>query len=333
MAKRLSFWILIVTILALTPFRSPAPLTYIPGEGWYYESYGENGKWQRPRAKDQLQVAEEAFTAKNYSTTLHAAHRILRVWPLSDYAPRAEYLVGRCLEVKHKDESAFNAYQKIIEKYPKSGEYNEVLLRQYEIGNRFLGGQWFRIWDILPLYPSMDETAQLYEKIVGNGPYSEVAPHAQLRIGAAREKQKDFSAAVRAYELAADRYHNQPEIASDAMYRAGVAWEKQADTAEYDQGAAAKAIAAYTDFMTFYPDDKRVADAQKALVKLKGEQVRGSFKIAQFYEANRKWAGAVVYYNDVLQLDANSPLAAQARQRIDALKPRLNATPATTPAK
>ncbi len=328
MTKRLSFLILLVTLVALTPFRSPAPLTYIPGEGWYYESYGENGKWQRARAKDQLQVAEAAFQAKNYSTTLHAAHRILRVWPLSDYAPRAEYLVGRCLEIKHKDESAFNAYQKIIEKYPKSGEYNEVLLRQYEIGNRFLGGQWFRIWDILPLYPSMDETAQLYQKIVGNGPYSEVAPHAQLRIGAAREKQKDFSAAVRAYELAADRYHNQPEIAADAMYRAGVAWEKQADTAEYDQGAAAKAIAAYTDFITFYPDDKRVADAQKALVKLKGEQVRGSFKIAQFYESNRKWAGAVVYYNDVLHLDANSPLAAQARQRIDALKPRLNATPA-----
>ena len=328
MTKRLSFLILLVTIVALTPFRSPAPLTYIPGEGWYYESYGENGKWQRPRAKDQLAVAEEAFTAKNYSTTLHAAHRILRVWPLSDYAPRAEYLVGRCLEVKHKDESAFNAYQKIIEKYPKSGEYNEVLQRQYEIGNRFLGGQWFRIWDILPLYPSMDETAGLFGKIVANGPYSEVAPLAQLRIGAAREKQKDYSAAVHAYELAADRYHHQPEIAADAMYRAGVSWEKQADTAEYDQGAAAKAIAAYSDFMAFYPDDKRVADAQKALVKLKGEQVRGSFKIAQFYEANRKWAGAVVYYNDVLRLDASSPLAAQARQRIDALKPRLSTTPA-----
>jgi hypothetical protein len=34
----------------------------------------------------------------------------------------------------------------------------------------------------------------------------------------------------------------------------------------------------------------------------------------------------VVYYNDVLQLDANSPLAAKARQRIEVLKPRLEAT-------
>ncbi len=327
MKLRFAIWILLLVVVVLLPSRSPAPLVFIPGEGWYYENYGETGKWQRPRAKEQLEVAEQSFTNKNYTVTLHAAHRILRVWPLSDYAPRAAYLVGRCLETQHKDEAAFNAYQQIIEKYPKSGQYNEVLWRQYEIANRFLDGEWFKLWNVVPLYPSMDETAKLYDKIVGSGPYSEVAPHAQLRIGAAREKQRSYAGAVKAYETAADRYHDQPAIAADAMYRAGVAWEKQADTAEYDQGAAGQAIAAYTDFTTFYPDDKRVPDAQKAIVKLKAEQVRGNFEIAQFYEAGHKWAGAVVYYNAVLQLDANSPLAAQARQRIDVLKPRLQAPP------
>jgi outer membrane protein assembly factor BamD len=323
MKLRFGIWILLFVVVVLLPSRSPAPLIYVPGEGWYYENYGETGKWQRPRAKEQLEVAEQAFTNKDYSVTLHAAHRILRVWPLSDYAPRAEYLVGRCLETQGKDEAAFKAYQQIIEKYPRSGQFNEVLWRQYEIANRFLGGEWFKLWNLIPLYPSMDDTAKLYGKIVSSGPYSEVAPHAQLRIGAAREKQSDYADAVKAYETAADRYHDQPVIAADAMYRTGLAWEKQADTAEYDQGAAAQAIAAYTDFMTFYPDDQRVAAVQKAIVKLKAEQVRGSFEVAQFYEHGHKWAGAVVYYNSVLQLDANSPLAVQARQRIDILKPRL----------
>ena len=327
MARRLAFWIILAALVALLPFRSPAPLIYVPGEGWYYEPAGESAKWQRPRAKEQLDVAEEAFTNKDYSITLHAAHRVLRLWPFSDYAPRAEYLVGRCLEIQGKDEAAFSAYQNIIQKYPKSGQYNEILARQYEIANRFLAGEWFRLWNIIPLYPSMDETAKLYDKIVNNGPYSEVAPLAQLHIGAAREKQKDYGAAVKAYNTAADRYHNQPAIAADAMYRAGVSWEKQADTAEYDQSAAAQAIAAYTDFMTFYPDDARVAVAQKAIVALKAERVRGSFQIAQFYEKSRRWAGAVVYYNDVLQLDANSPLAARARKRIEVLKRRVPAMP------
>jgi outer membrane protein assembly factor BamD (BamD/ComL family) len=75
--------------------------------------------------------------------------------------------------------------------------------------------------------------------------------------------------------------------------------------------------------MALYPDDKRVAEAQKDIASLKTVQIAGNFKIAQFYENNKKWAGAVVYYNEVLQLDPNSSYAAPARQKIELLKPRL----------
>ncbi len=43
-------------------------------------------------------------------------------------------------------------------------------------------------------------------------------------IGAAREKQKDDEwRAVKAYGVAADRYHDMPAIAADAIFRQGVA--------------------------------------------------------------------------------------------------------------
>jgi outer membrane protein assembly factor BamD len=152
-----------------------------------------------------------------------------------------------------------------------------------------------------------------------------VAPHAQLRIGAAHEKAKEFDEAAKAYETAADRYNNQPLIASDALYREGLSYQKEAATAEYDQSTAGKAIAVYTDFITFYPDDKRVPQAEKSITAMKKEQVRGNYMIAKYYEKTHRWAGAVVYYNEVLQLDPNSPLAAEARTRIEVLKPRLPA--------
>jgi outer membrane protein assembly factor BamD len=336
MNRRFIFLFFIAAFVGLLPFRSPAPLIYAPGEGWYYEPAGSNAKWTRTRAKDQLEVAEEAFKNQDYSTTLHAAYRVLKVWPLSDYAPRAEYLVGRCLEMEHRDEAAFDKYQDLLKKYPRTDSYDEILWRQYEIANRFYGGQFFRsFWGYLPLYTSMDETARMYGKIVNNGPYSDVAPHAQLQIGAAREKDKDYEAAVKAYETAADRYHNQPVIAADAMYRWAITYQKQSTKAEYDQGKAGQAIAAYTDFITVFPDDKRVAAAQQAITMLKAEQVRGSFVVAQFYEnsktlsATQRRNGAIVYYNEVLQLNPNSPYAAQARQRIEALKPLLQNPPAS----
>ena len=287
------FGLIIVCVLAF-PFTSPAPLVYRPGEGWVYESVG-GSKWVRLRAKDQLDVAQGAFDNKDYSTAFKAARRTAKVWPLSDYAPKAQYLLGRCYEAAHQDERAFKEYQKLLEKYPKAENYQEILHRQFEIANRFLAGQWFKLWGYIPFFPSMDRTAGMYEKLIKNGPYSEVAPRAQMNIGAAREQQVSFfnrvdpfREAVKAYEKAADRYHDNQEIASEALFKAGFAYYKQAKKAEYDQSVAGQAISTFDDFMTLYPADGRVADAQKKIASLRTEQARGSLIVAQFYEKKKQ---------------------------------------------
>lgn len=315
---------LAVLVVVMAPLHSPAPFFYTPGTGWYYETPGQASNWQRSRAREQLEVAEQFFKERDYSNALRAAYRVVQVWPLSDYAPDAEYLVGRCLESKHKDEAAYQAYQGLIQKYPNSPRYEEVVWRQYIIANRFLAGEWTKLWGIVPFFPSMDTAADMFGGIVTNGPYSDIAPHAQLRIGVAREKQKDYPSAVQAYATAADRYHDQPVIAADATFREAESYRKQAATAEYDQSTAQQAIETYTDFITLFPNDNRVPQAQKAIVALRSEQVHGAFEIAQFYEKSRKWDGAAIYYNEVLQLDPNSTYAATARQRIEVLKPRLH---------
>jgi outer membrane protein assembly factor BamD len=315
-------FLIAVCVLAV-PYRSPAPLIYTPGEGWTYEPAGGEGNWQRTRAKDQLIVAQDAFDKKDYRLALKAARRVVRVWPLSDYAPQAQYIVGRCYETRGVDERAFKEYQTLLEKYPKAVNYEEILKRQFDIANRFLGGEWFRLWTYIPFFPSMDRTSVLFEKIVKNGPYSDIAPQAQMKIGAAREKQSNYAEAVKAYQRAADRYNDRPQIAADATYREGIAYEKQAQTAEYDQSTAGQAIATFTDFMTLYPDDSRVPKSQKTITQLRMEQARGNFEIAKYYEKNKKWNGAMIYYNEVLLRDPNSPYATQARERIEAIKKHL----------
>jgi outer membrane protein assembly factor BamD len=304
------------------PFRAPAPFVFRPGEGWSYEPVGGEGKWQQTTAKDQLEVAQAAFDKKAYRLALKAARRVSRVWDKSDYVPQAQYLAGRCLEELGDDEKAFKEYQQIITKHPKVSNYAEILQRQYLIADKYLAGKWFKLWGYIPFFRSMDKTADMYAKIVKNGPYSEVAPQAQMKIGAAREKEKNYPLAVKAYETAADRYHDRPEIASEATYRAALAYTKEAQTAEYDQTTAGQAISSFTDFMTLYPNDPRNAEAQKKITSLRLEQARGNFQIAKFYEKHKKWNGALIYYNEVLVRDPNSPYAAEARRRIDALKPK-----------
>jgi outer membrane protein assembly factor BamD (BamD/ComL family) len=330
MNRRFVFLSLAFACAMLFAFRSPAPLIYTPGEGWTYEAVGGEGNWQRTRAKDQLIVAQDALDKKDYSTALKAAHRTVKIWPLSDYAPQAQFIVGQCYEAKGMDERAFKEYGYVLEKYPRFVDCEKVLKQQYQIADRFLGGEWFRLWTYIPFFPSMDKTADMYGKIVKDAPFSEIAPQAQMKIGAAREKQGDFPKAAKAYETAADRYHDRGQVAADALYRAGLAYEKQAQTAEYDQSTAGQAIATFTDFMTLYPDDSRVPDAVKIIEMLRTEQARGNFTIGQYYESHGKFVSAKIYYNEVVNLllgEPNSTYAAQARVRIEALNKRIQPEP------
>jgi outer membrane protein assembly factor BamD (BamD/ComL family) len=303
-------------------FNSPAPLIFRPGEGWIYVTPGEEaGDWERGRAEDQLVVIRQAFDQRDYGRAMKAARRLVARWPLSDYAPEAQYLLGRCYEEKGFLEKAFKTYQELIEKHPKSAQYEEVLERQFQIAGQYLDGRWFRLWNYLPIYPSMDRTARMYDQIVGNGPYSSVGPKAQMAIGEAREKQDEYRLAVQAYIRAADRYHDLPGVAEDAVYKAAQAWHEQANKAEYDQGTAGEAINTYNDFALLFPGDSRVSEARQAVRDLRNEQAAGAFAIARYYELRRRWLGAEIYYNEVLLRDPESEYADAARQRLAELKP------------
>ncbi len=319
-------FLLVISLVAVglfwLPARCPAPLVYRPGEGWTYEAVGE-GRWTRARAKDQFEVAQEAFDNGKTRLAIKAARRTVKRWPLSDYAPKAQVLLGRCYEKRKYDERAFKEYQRAIERYPKVEGLPEILQRQYDIATRFLNGQWFKLWGVIPFFPSMEKTAQMYAKIVRNGPFSEVGPKAQMGVAAAREKQKDYLLAVRAYEVAADRYYQDKAVASEALYRAGLAWKKQAQTAEYDQSAAGSAIATFSDFIVLYPEDGRVGEATTIISDLRTEQSRGAYRVAQFYEKRRRWKAAEIYYNETISKDPESTWAAEARRRLEFLRRRV----------
>jgi outer membrane assembly lipoprotein YfiO len=252
------------------------------------------------------------------------------VWQFSDYAPQAQYLIGRCHEAKREDEAAFNAYQKLVERYPKVVNYDEVLLRQMTIANRFLAGQWYKLFNLVPFFASMDKTIKLYEKIIKNGPHSEVAPQAQVNIGKAHENKtfKEYPEAVRAYEKAADRYSDQ-KVGKEALFLVGETYYKQASRADYDQSVAGQSIATFTDFITLHPDDARVSEATKKITTLKLEQARGAMEIAKYYERNHKWEGAKIYYNavvDTLRDKPDQPQVQEALRRIESINKRITGT-------
>ena len=328
--------LLVTAVLFSWPNQSPAPIYYRPGEGWSYERIGGGGSWRRTTAKDQLAVAKEAFAAEDWKTAFKASRRTLADWPLSDHAPEAQLLLAQTLEKRGDDERAFSEYQNLLLLYPQNVDFEEVQARQFDIATRFLSGQRYKLWGRIPLYRSMSKTTAMFQNIVNIGPFSSVAPKAQMNIGQAwvkkargfqisqNERHKNYRHAVEAFSKVADKYHDRPEIAAEGLFAAAAAYQRQSLDAEYDQGVTEKAIDSYSDFIALYPNEEKVAAAREQIKAMKVEQARGSLKIARYYEKKGKLAGANVYYNEVKDLAPGTDYAEVALQKIAELQPKLD---------
>src|SRR5271155_1194994 len=212
---------LLCSLLALAFATSLAHATLVwgPGEGWSDESGSDVSA---SSSRDQLELAHKLEAQGQRDAALKAYKGLLRRWPLSFFAPEAQYRVGKILEDEGDFYTAFQAFQKMVTKYPSSTYFEEALGEQYRIANLYLAGEPQRIWKI-PVGPSMDRTIEMYGRIIKNAPYGTWAPQCQFNIGLAREHQRRFTDAVDSYQKVIDNYPTSP-VAADAQYQIGYAW-------------------------------------------------------------------------------------------------------------
>jgi outer membrane protein assembly factor BamD len=309
----------LASLLLLTNIASSvcyAALVWRPGEGWVNEGSGQT--LAASDAKAALQAARNLESQEAFKDALDSYRSITRRWPLSSVAGEAQFKVGLMLEKRAEFMPAYKAYQVVVTKYPGSQFFDLAIERQFSIGNLYLAGEPQKLWKI-PLLPSMDKTSEIFETVVKNAPYGPLAAQALFKIGLAREKQKKWSDAILSYNKLIDKYPGS-DFADDAQYQIGYAWYQAASQPDYDQSAAQKSIEAFQDFMVRFPNSEKLAQAQDYMQELSGRRVQGSMNIAKFYESQKNYKAALIYYNDVVQQNPGSDLATEAKQRVEVLK-------------
>jgi outer membrane protein assembly factor BamD len=323
---------LIAAIGFFAPAVTKASLVWRPGEGWSDESGG--GDASASSSRDQLDLAHKLEAEGERDDAIKAYKALLRRWPLSFFAPEAEFRLGKIQEDEGDFYNAFQAFQRMVQKYPSSTYFEQALGEQYRIANLYLAGEPQRIWKI-PVGPSMDRTVEMYERIIKNAPYGTWAPPSQFKIGLARENQHRYTDAVDAYQNVIDNYPTNP-VAADAQYQIGYAWMNASRSGDYDMGAARKAIDAFQDYLVRYPTSDKAEQAQENIEHLGQRQTQGAFEIAQFYEKAvsddkadplKFKRAAYIYYNEVVREDPNCPDAQKAKKRIQEMRPMMGKMP------
>jgi len=305
--------------LIVLPQRAPAPIIYREGEGF---SSGDLTDIEIKRnAEEQYKLGQHYEEQGDYKRAGASYRLVVHRFPRSDIAPTAQFRSGQMLEKEGKLQRAFYEYQGLVEKYPRSPDFEAALQAEYNIGKAYLDGKRVDVYGV-PTLPSMAKAQEMFHKIVTNAPYSKIAPLAQYGIGQALEKSGAIAATVTAYQQVVDRYPNS-DIAPNAMYQIGYVYFQASRTTGYDQTAAIRAQEAFEDFLLRYPNSEKVPQAQDNLKTLQGRKTENSYNIAKFYDKQRNYKAAYVYYNEVVQQQPDSPEAQRAKQRMDEIRSKV----------
>jgi outer membrane protein assembly factor BamD len=299
-----------------------APVVFKPGTKAKYLAPGEEEL--SGSAKELFDIAQEAENRGNLKRALSAYKSLVRHHPKDALAKGAIYRAAQLLEQMHKYLEAAQDYRLLVERFPTSPHFDDAIEAQFRIGELYLRGKKTKVLGVSIGSP-FDRAVEIFAAIVRTAPYGKYTARAQFDIGLAREKQDSVEAALDAYQAVIDKFPNEP-VASAAQYQIGYLWYQAARAGSKDINATAKAKTAFQDFLFRYPNSEKAAQARAYLQKLEKKQTSSSFQVAQFYDKQRKYRAAVIYYNEVIRQQPGSKESEEAKKRIDQLRAKLGDT-------
>ncbi len=319
MSRWFRFSLIFVIACISFPQKSPAPVVFSEGEGMTTTGVNEEPVELKKNAAEQMKLAEATEAEGNLKKAVSSYRVVVKRYPKSDVAAHAQFKVAQLTQQLGDATRAFAEYQKMITKYPKSTDFEAAIEGQFNIAKLYLDGKRLELFG-LPTLPSMVKAEEMFTTVITNAPFSaKYASAAQFNIGQARERQGDYKRAIEAYQKIIDDYPYS-EMADDAQYQIGYVYMKASREGEYDQSASIKAREAFEDFIYRYPNSEKVAQAKQNMQALGSKQTDSAFNVAQFYDKQKNYKAAAIYYNEVIKTEPDSPNAKTSQERLSALK-------------
>jgi outer membrane protein assembly factor BamD len=305
----------LIAVVFLVPEQSGASIVFKPNKAEYVPPGEEeiNGN-----AAEIYQTAQSAEKENNLKRAIKAYRTLVKRHPKDALAPTALFRAAQLQEQTHQLTPAAESYLQLVERYASSPHFDEAIEGQFRVGEVYLNGKKLKVLGI-PIASALDRAVTIFANVVRTAPYGRYTARAQFNIGMAREKQGANDAAIQAYQAVVDKFPDEP-IAVDAQYQIGYIWFTASQQGTNDAAAANNAKTAFQDFLFHYPKSEKAAQARKDLDILEHKQTNNSFKVAKFYDKQKYYRAAVIYYNEVIRQQPGSEESNKAKKRIDQLR-------------
>jgi outer membrane protein assembly factor BamD len=269
----------------------------------------------KPTPREQLEYGIAFYESRKYSEANSEFRKLIKHYPRAKEAPEAQYYLGKIQEDLNKPFEAFKAYQIVIDKYPFSERAAEIVEIQYEIGNQLLEGRnrkgrWAEVFT-----GGDDRVITVFRSVIKNAPYGKFAAVAQYKIGLYLKEKGLFVEARDEFEKTMNDYPNS-EWAKAAQFQIAMADTKRSSNAQHEQKTTQIAIEGFKEFVKTHPDSELTPEAKSQISKLRNKEAENSFVIAEFYEKQKNFKGARIYYKELIEKFEDTSWANKAKSRL-----------------
>ena len=300
-------------------FVANAAVVFRPGEKTKYVPPGE--EQLSGDAAELFEIGQKAEKEGNLNRAIGAYKTLVHRYPKDALAAGAAFRGAVLYEQTHQYLEAAGTYRTVVVSYPTSPHFNEAIEGQFRVGEMYLAGKKLKLLGI-PFATSMDRAVDIFAAVIRTAPYGKYTARAQFDIGLAREKQGANDAAIQAYQAVIDKFPNDP-VAADAQYQIGYVWFRSAKGGTRDIAATINARTAFQDFLFRYPNSEKAAQARANLAQLEHRATSSSYDVARFYDKQKDYRAAVIYYNEVIRQQPGSAESEKAKKRIEELRKKV----------
>lgn len=271
-------------------------------------------------ALEAMRRGDDLLAAGHLSKALDAYRSVNRRFPFSNLAPEALKKRGIVYLKQHRFQSAFNCFQRIVDKYPNYENFLEILQLEFDTAQALMDGKRHYFWGKIPGFKDRGSALRFFQKIVDQAPYGDIAPKALMNIAHLGMRIREPEKSIEALERVIDEYSNSP-FASEAQLLLAKVRRKMVIGPAYDQRATEEAVNCYREFLILYPDSPQVPDAEQGLEEARDLLAASKLNMGNFYYHRRQNPrAALMYYQEVLSIAPESQAAKCAQESIARIK-------------
>jgi len=266
-----------------------------------------------PKETPELQVeyARSLMLQGEYKKALYETNKFSNFYADTDWADDNQFLRGEIRLAQDDYSAAAREFQMVIDGYPGTDLFDQVIQKQYEIGDEYFalgeanaGKGWWHPWRKRPY----KKAAEIYNMVIKNQPFALAAAEAQYKVGLCHHIREEYIEAAYEYRQVVDSYASSDWV-DDAIYGLAHCYYDSSLEPDYDQVPCQLAINAIDDFKSLFPNDERVAELDTIRGEMRESIAAQRLKTAQFYEKRRKFEAARICYQVIVDEFADTSVA------------------------